>query len=369
VDGHGFSVTPFAPEDALGERLGMPAGSLWVKDETGNVSGSHKARHLFGLALALEVAERTGRTSRTETHRRGLAIASCGNAALAAAVVARAARRHLRVFIPTDAAPAVVARLHGLSAEVVVCRREAGVAGDPCMHAFHEAVSKGALPFCCQGSENGLCIEGGMTLAWEMVESLERRRVRLDRLFVQVGGGALASACVQGLRQAVELRALAAMPRIHSVQTQGAWPLRRAWEQLRTRISTRAATRDDDVAECMAAPVRARAREEAFEYASAHRGEFMWPWETTPHSLAHGILDDETYDWLAVTRGLVESGGWPVTVGEGRVSEAYELAREATTIPVDPTGTAGLAGLIELRAQSLLPDGEKCAVLFTGVER
>jgi threonine synthase len=51
------------------------------------------------------------------------------------------------------------------------------------------------------------------------------------------------------------------------------------------------------------------------------------------------------------------------------VSEAYALARAATTIPVDPTGTAGLAGLLELRAQGLLPDGERCAVLFTGVER
>ena len=33
-------------------------GGVWVKDETGNVSGSHKARHLFDVLLQLEVAER-----------------------------------------------------------------------------------------------------------------------------------------------------------------------------------------------------------------------------------------------------------------------------------------------------------------------
>jgi threonine synthase len=34
----------------------------------------------------------------------------------------------------------------------------------------------------------------------------------------------------------------------------------------------------------------------------------MWPWEEPPHSVASGILDDETYDWLAVLRGVVAPG-------------------------------------------------------------
>ena len=368
VDGHGFEVTPCGPENDLAAHVGMAPDSLWVKDETGNVSGSHKGRHLFGLALTLEVTERTGWASRAETDRRGLAIASCGNAALAAAVVARASRRPLRVFIPTDADPKVVARLHALSAGVVVCPRAPDVPGDPCLRAFHDAVKQGALPFCCQGSENGLCIEGGMTLAWEMVESLGRKRAQLDRLFVQVGGGALASACVQGLRQAIALGVLARMPRLHTVQTAGAWPLRRAWERIRARIISGRGRTDASAADLMAGRERAWARAETLDYARAHRAEFMWPWETTPASLAHGILDDETYDWLEVTRGLIESGGWPVTVNEERIREAHAMARTATAIPVDPTGTAGLAGLIELRAQGAVPHGERVAVLFSGVE-
>jgi threonine synthase len=59
-------------------------------------------------------------------------FASCGNAALAASVVARAQDRRLRVFIPTDAPPSVVERLTQLGAATVVCPRLPGEHGDPC---------------------------------------------------------------------------------------------------------------------------------------------------------------------------------------------------------------------------------------------
>ena len=54
----------------------------------------------------------------------------------------------------------------------------------------------------------------------------------------------------------------------------------------------------------------------ALAYAAHHRSEFMWPWEHEPHSIAHGILDDETYDWLAVVEGMLATGGGPLVVGE-----------------------------------------------------
>ena len=46
------------PEDRLALRLGAEPGAVWVKDETGNVGGSHKARHLVGILLHLLAAER-----------------------------------------------------------------------------------------------------------------------------------------------------------------------------------------------------------------------------------------------------------------------------------------------------------------------
>ena len=95
----------------------------------------------------------------------------------------------------------------------------------------------------------------------------------------------------------------------------------------------------------------------------------MWPWEETPQSIAHGILDDETYDWLAVVRGMVECDAFPVVATEARLREAHRLGREGTAIAADPTGTAGLAGLLELRESGVVAADERVAVLFTGVER
>ena len=95
----------------------------------------------------------------------------------------------------------------------------------------------------------------------------------------------------------------------------------------------------------------------------------MWPWEEEPHSIAHGILDDETYDWLAVVKGMLESGGHPIVVDEAGLAEAHALAQAATGINVDPTGAAGLAGLLHLHRQGQIAPNERVAAIFSGAER
>jgi cysteine synthase len=119
IDGKGFSTTPYTGVPQLAAELGLANGGFWVKDETGNVSGSHKARHLMGVAIYLAVAEQTGLLSPEEVAK-PLAIASCGNAALAAAIVAGASNRRLRVFVPTWAEPTVVSRLQSLGADLEI---------------------------------------------------------------------------------------------------------------------------------------------------------------------------------------------------------------------------------------------------------
>jgi threonine synthase len=345
VDGHGFAATPFRRSDELSRELRFSdEGGVWVKDETGNVSGSHKARHLFGALLQLEIAERLGWADPLE--RPPLAIASCGNAALAAAVLAAAAGRELHVFVPTDADAGVVARLEQLGATVVVCPRQAGAAGDPTYEQLLAAIAAGALPFTCQGNLNGLAVEGGMTLGYELVSDLVAAETSLDRLIVQVGGGALASACFEALSDACALGQLRRLPRIDTVQTTGAAPLRRAFELLRARDGAG-----------------------ALRYAATHRDEFMWPWESEPKSVAHGILDDETYDWLAVCEAMLVSGGSPLVVPEHVLLDANALGHAATRIDADPTGSSGLAGLLALRTAGRVPRDERVAVLFTGVTR
>jgi threonine synthase len=296
-----------------------------IKDETNNVAGSHKGRHLMGLRLWLEVAQRID-PSLSEAR---LAIASCGNAALAAATVAR---RALDVYVPDDA---VVDELLALGANVTRCARRAGEQGDPAYLRFREAVAAGALPFTCQGNENGLTIEGGHTLGWELASQLTEP---LDRLFLQVGGGALASAVIAALEEAHALGVLPRMPRIHAVQTAAASPLARAWSGVQER---------------------------GLDFAIHHRSQVMWPWETPPHSIATGILDDETYDWAAVVRGMQRTDGWPVVVSEDELREATGVAGGR----VSATGAAGLAGLLVMRKRGEIAASERCGVIFTGVAR
>ena len=119
-------------------------------------------------------------------------------------------------------------------------------------------------------------------------------------------------------------------------------------------------------AETLRAPRYAVATAAAMRHAREHRSSYMWPWEHEPRSIAHGILDDETYDWAAVVEGTIESGGWPLTVSETRLAEAHTIARTATGIPVDPTGAAGLAGLLELASAGAIGRHERVAVLFSG---
>ena len=94
VDGAGFRETPLRKMEELG-------ADVWVKDETRHVGGSHKARHLMGVMIALLALDRI--RGREEALPR-LAIASCGNAALAAAVIARAAPvSYTHLTLPTKA--------------------------------------------------------------------------------------------------------------------------------------------------------------------------------------------------------------------------------------------------------------------------
>ena len=93
----------------------------------------------------------------------------------------------------------------------------------------------------------------------------------------------------------------------------------------------------------------------------------MWPWEHVGPSAADGILDDETYDWIPVIRAMGDGNGSPIVVPEATVLEANDLARTTTGINASYTGTAGLAGLLAVRAE--VAADERVAVIFSGVSR
>jgi threonine dehydratase len=335
VAGTGFVATPFARSDALSDALGFAdGGGVWVKDETVGVAGSHKARHLFTILLHLLAAE----WLRHLAERPPLAIASCGNAALAAAMLARAADWPIDVYVPTWMTDGFGRELDRLGARTHRCeRRPSDPPGDPAMLRFREAVASGAIPFTVQGPENALALDGGRTIGWEIGEQLPAAGAhRLDRVFVQVGGGAFAACLGAGLRD------VAGPVRLLAVQAEGCAPLARAW--------SRAVEADTDALPALAAPLWA---------------ELMTPWHH-PQSLADGILDDETYDWLGVFAAIGPWGDSPVVATEADIVAAHRLAH-AAGFDASPTGSAGLAGL--LATIDAIQPTERVAVVMSGITR
>jgi threonine synthase len=346
--GPGFSVAPLRPLDAVSATTGA---DVWARDDTAGVAGSHKARHLMAILLHLEV--------RRVAKRIPLAIASCGNAALAAATLARAAARPIHVFVPTWANPVVVQQLRELGARIIECpRRDEDPPGDPCLHRFHEAVAGGALPFTVQGPENGFAIDGGATSGHELADGFAMLGVP-DRLFVQVGGGAWASGVWRGLRDARGLAVIDRLPALHCVQAEGCAPLVAAWRTVAARALTTLDHPDllddgDDVAAAaLVVPEARQAVEAAMQWALTHRSGVMAPW-ANPHSAATGILDDEAYDWAVLVRAMLVSGGWPVTITDDHVATATHSVN-ADGIDADETGSAAVAGVLALGLRASPP--------------
>ena len=91
----------------------------------------------------------------------------------------------------------------------------------------------------------------------------------------------------------------------------------------------------------------------------------MTVWDD-PHSIADGIIDDETYDWLGVVAAMTASGGGPVVAAESDVLRAHAMAR-AAGFDVSPTGSAGLAGLLSIRDD--IASSERVALVMSGVAR
>ena len=294
VDGHGFRITPLvrAPGLARGSRarpgrhrLGQgrdrqrrrartrPAtcsGSCWSCGSRRRVAGEDPAAAPGHRVLRQRGARRRGRRARGR--------------ARAARVRARRTRtrrcwRACTSWAPSWS-PARAAPARPATPRTCACRRPS---------------RSGAVPFTCQGPDDGLAIEGGATLAWEIADELRAAGAtpRPDR---RPGGRRRAR--VRASRSGSTTRP----PWAPSAPSRG-WTPSRPAARGRSRGPGSACWRTS-------ASPRARRRTlssstRALRRVAQHRSRYMWPWETAPVSVAHGILDDETYDWLAVERAML----------------------------------------------------------------
>jgi threonine dehydratase len=163
--------------------IGAASGSLWLKLEQLQHTGSFKPRGMFNRVLS---AREHG-----ELPESGVIVASGGNAGLAVAHVAAELGVPAEVFVPTITPDVKVAKLRKLGASVVQQGREYAEAYEA---ATKRAVDTGAL--FCHAYDQPEVVAGQGTVGLEILEQLPD----VDTVLVAVGGGGL----IGGIAAALE---------------------------------------------------------------------------------------------------------------------------------------------------------------------
>ncbi len=289
-------------------RRTAPAGvAVWVKDESGNPTGSFKAR---GLSLAVNRARELGAP--------GVELPSAGNAALALAAYAAAAGLPARLALPADTPPVIAARcrLHG--AEVLTGGRTLVEAAERLADSDRGFWNLSTLkePYRVEGKKT-MGLEVAEQMGWDLPEWI----------VYPTGGGT----GIVGMHKAFdELERLGLVgsrrPRFVSVQMAGCAPIVRAFE------------RGAEAAE---------------------------PW-ASPATEVYGLRVPQAVGDFLILRALYETGGRAVAVAEDRLAHAARRAAREEGLLVGPEGAACLVAVEMLAAEGAFAEGDRVVVFQTG---
>lgn len=185
---------------------------VWAKEEAGNPTGSFKAR---GLSLAVNRARELGAP--------GVELPSAGNAAIALAAFAAAARMPARVAVPADTPRTVTATCRRFGAQVLEVEGtlvEAGAALRRESSGFWD-LSTLREPYR---------LEGKKTLGFELAEQFGWSLP--EWIFYPTGGGTGLIGMFKAFDELARLGLIgAARPRMVAVQMVGCAPIVRAFEE------------------------------------------------------------------------------------------------------------------------------------------
>lgn len=157
--------------------------SIWLKDESQQVSGAFKFRGAFAKLKSLDARQR-------------IVTASTGNHGVAVANAAFLLKRTAHVFLPTFASEFKVLKILDLGAHVTLI----GDQLDDCARAAQEwAKQQGAIWF--SGFDDDVLIQGYRPLFTEIREA----ELATVRMFVPVGGGGLLAAALLEMEQDVDV--------------------------------------------------------------------------------------------------------------------------------------------------------------------
>ena len=303
--GEGF--TPLLTARRLGSLIGLPR--LFIKDESGEPTGSFKAR---GLSLAVSMAKALGATD--------VSLPSAGNAGSALAAYAARGGLKAHVFMPKDVPRLFVMETEAYGAEVVTVDGLITDAGKVCAERSRENGW-----FECATLKEPWRVEGKKTMGYELAEQLGWSLP--DAIVYPCGGGT----GVIGMWKAFsELGAMGFIgpkrPRMYVVQPDGCAPIVKAFQ--------------DGLEE---AP--------------------PWPDAKT---LAHGLRVPKAYGDFLILRAMRESHGAGVTVSDAELVQGVKDAAAAEGLFMAPEGGACVAALRKLKSSGHLSPDDEIVVFNTG---
>lgn len=309
----GEGWTPLIKAERLGEKLGLK--NLYLKDETRNPTGSFKDR---AMSVSVSMAKYFG-------FKRAV-VASSGNAAAALAAYGAKAGIEVYAFVPDFAGYGKIAQLLFYGAKVFRVRWSE--AEDPTVKMMRLLAEKyGFYPSPSFGPFNPYQIEGPKTIAMEIIEQLDWRVP--DQVFVPTGAASLLTGVYNGFRDWNMVGWINKYPRMVAVQPEGNHPFVRAWME--------------------------RAEPERIK-----------PWEKPPETIATGLEDTFPWDGDAGLRALYNTNGYGVVVSDEEILEAMKLLAGLEGLFAEPSGAAGLAGLIKALEEGRVDRDETIVVLVTG---
>jgi len=303
--GEGF--TPLLPAARLGERLGLPR--LFVKDESGNPTGSFKAR---GLAMAVSMAKALGATD--------VCLPSAGNAGSALAAYSAQGGLAAHVFVPRDIAKLFLMEIAAYGARVTTVDGLITDAGKECAaqakeHGWYE----------CTTLKEPYRVEGKKTMGYELAEQMGWKLP--DAILYPTGGGTGLIGMWKAFDEMERMGFIPpGRPRMYAVQAEGCAPIVKAFS-------------------------------EGLEEAP------MWEGATTH---AHGLRVPKAIGDFLVLRALRASHGAGIAVSEAEIVQGVKEAAASEGLFMAPEGGACVAALRKLKASGHLSPDDSVVVFNTG---
>ena len=305
--------TPLIGAKKLGRELGLR--NLYLKDETRSPTGSFKDRSMtVGVSKAVEFGVGTTVT------------ASSGNAA--AALAAHSAKAGLKCYaFVLESAPEVKLAQIRLYGTRVTRLRAVKTGKDPTVQMLQLVVDKyGWYPCPSFGPFNPYQVEGPKTMTYEIVEQLDWNTP--DWVLVPTGSGCLLAGIWKGFNDFRNVGFTESGAKLAAIQPEGCAPLVRAFRQ----------------------------NKKPFD---------IEPWDRAD-TIAGGLSDVFPWDGDAALVALRETNGTAEAVSDKEILAAQRLLASTEGIFAEPTGVAGLAGLVKLVSLGRVKKDETVVVLITG---